>query len=78
MGEFRDVRPVEVIRALLALGGERRRGKGDHVNIKMPNGRIVTISGSTKSVKIGILLSSLRKADVSTDAFLKEIGRKSR
>ncbi|MBK9545188.1 MAG: hypothetical protein IPO51_04855 [Dehalococcoidia bacterium] len=31
MGELRDVRPTEAIRALLAAGGIRKPGKGDHV-----------------------------------------------
>ena len=57
MGELRDVRPTEAIRALLAAGGIRKPGKGDHVNIKMPNGQIVTLSGVREPIKIGIPVS---------------------
>lgn len=31
------------IKALARAGGIRRRGKGTHVNIKMPNGEPITI-----------------------------------
>jgi len=45
MGELRHVRPRDAIAALERAGGERRPGgKGDHVNITMPNGQIVTFS----------------------------------
>ena len=39
----RGVRAEEVIAAFEKAGGERRGGKGSHVNIKMPNGQLVTM-----------------------------------
>lgn len=71
MAELRDVRPWEAIAALERAGGTVRRGKGDHVNIKMPNGQIVTFSGRREPVKIGLLKAMLRKADISEDEFAR-------
>lgn len=45
------------------------KGKGDHINIKMPNGMIVTILGS-KELKIGLLKSVIKKAGLSEEEFL--------
>ncbi len=46
-----------------------RRGKGDHVNIKMPNGQIVTIPISS-DLKIGLLKSAIKKAGLDYDEFI--------
>ena len=70
MPEFRNVRPRDAIAALERAGGVLRRGgKGDHVNIKMPNGQIVTLSGRREPIKIGLLKALLRKAGISEDEF---------
>ncbi|MCQ1538278.1 toxin HicA [Methanocalculus taiwanensis] len=45
-----------------------RQGRGDHVNIKMPNGQLITISWS-KEIKIGLLKASLRKAGLTEEEF---------
>jgi predicted RNA binding protein YcfA (HicA-like mRNA interferase family) len=47
-----------------------RQGKGDHVNIKMPNGQIITIPVS-KELKIGLLKAAIKKAGLNEDAFLQ-------
>lgn len=40
---LRDIKAKDAIAALERAGGiSRRRGKGDRVNVKMPNGQIVT------------------------------------
>ena len=71
MPELRSVRPAEAINALERAGGTvRRSGKGDHVNIKMPNGQIVTFSGRRDPIKIGLLKAMLRKAGLSEDEFV--------
>ena len=76
MPELRDIRPQEAIAALERAGEiVRRTGKGDHVNIKMPNGQIVTFSGRREPIKIGLLKAMLRKAAVSEDEFLRLLGR---
>ena len=54
MPPFRNVRPRDAIAAFERAGGIRRGGKGDHVNIKMPNGRIVTIVDTREAVKVSI------------------------
>lgn len=72
------MRPEEAIRALLRAGGVRRPEKGDHINIKMPNGQVVTLSGLRSSVRIGILEAMLRKAGLSEDEFLDLLGRRKR
>ncbi len=69
------MRAEEAIKVLLAAGGARRPGKGDHVNIKMPNGRIVTLSGTRGPVRIGILKAMLRKAGMGEEEFIRLLGR---
>jgi predicted RNA binding protein YcfA (HicA-like mRNA interferase family) len=71
MGELRDVRPKDAIQALERAGGVARAGKGDHVNIKMPNGRILTLSGRKDPIKIGLLKALLRKADLTEAEFIR-------
>lgn len=60
----------EVIRAFERAGGVRRSGKGSHVNIKMPNGQLVTIPDHG-AVKTGLLQTALRKAGLTVDEFLE-------
>jgi len=72
MPELRDVRPGDAIRALERAGGVLRKGgKGDHVNIKMPNGQIITLSGKREPIKIGLLKAMLRKAGLSEADFVR-------
>jgi predicted RNA binding protein YcfA (HicA-like mRNA interferase family) len=52
-------------------GGIRKSGKGDHVNIKMPNGQIITFSGVREPIKIGLLKAMLRKAGITEDEFVQ-------
>ena len=76
MPELRDIRPAEAIAALERAGGAvLRRGKGDHVNIKMPNGQIVTFSGRREPIKVGLLKAMLRKAEIAPDEFVRLLGR---
>ena len=71
MAELRNIRPQEAIAAFERAGGVARRGRGDHVNIKMPNGQIITFSGRRAPIKIGLLKAMLRKAELSEDEFLR-------
>jgi len=41
-----------------------RQGKGDHVNIKMPDGQIITLPW-LKEIKIGLLKAAIRKSGLS-------------
>lgn len=72
MATLRDVRPKDAIAALERAGGVvRKGGKGDHVNIKMPNGQILTFSGTREPIKIGLLKAMLRKAGLSEEDFIR-------
>jgi len=64
----RSVRANEAVRAFLRAGGEYRAGRGDHVNLKMPNGRIITLR-TTGDVKIGRLKDALKEAGLTTEEF---------
>jgi len=70
LSELRGIKGKEAIKAFVKAGGVKRKGKGDHVNVKMPNGQIVTIP-SSKELKIGLLKSALKKAGLTEDEFLR-------
>ena len=74
MPELRNVRPDDAIAALERAGGAVRQGKGAHVNVKMPNGQIVTFSGTRTPIKIGLLKAMLRKAGLSEAEFVRLLG----
>ncbi len=71
MPELRNVRPRQAIAAFERAGGVCKSGKGDHVNIKMPNGQIVTFSGVREPIKIGLLKAMLRKAGLTETEFIQ-------
>ncbi len=60
----------DVVKAFVKAGGAVRQGKGDHVNIKMPNSQLITIPVSG-DLKIGLLKSAIRKAGLDDEDFLK-------
>ena len=70
MGLMRNVGGKEAVKAFVKAGGIVRQGKGDHINIKMPNGQIITIPVSG-DLKIGLLKSAIRKAGLDDEEFLK-------
>ena len=51
--ELRGVKGKEAIKAFIRAGGIEKPGKGDHINIKMPNGMIITIPDKGE-LKIGL------------------------
>ena len=67
---LRGIKGRDAIKAFLKAGGERRRGKGDHVNIKMPNGQIITIPG-VGEIKVGLLRAAIKKAGLTEEEFLQ-------
>ncbi|MDP2726312.1 MAG: type II toxin-antitoxin system HicA family toxin [Dehalococcoidia bacterium] len=72
MPESRGVRPRDAIAALERAGGVvRKGGKGDHVNIKMPNGQIITFSGKREPIKVGLLKAMLRKTGLAEEEFAR-------
>lgn len=66
----RDVTGEEAIRAFLSAGGVRCGGKGSHVNVKMCNGRIVTIPQESR-IKVGLLWDAIGKAGLSVEEFVR-------
>ena len=70
----RGVKAEAVVRAFEKAGGQRRPGKGSHVNVKMPNGQLITIPGHGE-IKVGLLQAALRKAGLSVPEFLELLGR---
>ena len=68
--ELRGIRGEDAIRVFVKAGGVRRGGKGDHVNIKMPNGRILTVPGN-RELKIGLLKGAIKKAGLTDEQFLE-------
>ena len=68
--ELRGIKAADAIKAFERAGGTGRSGKGDHVNIKMLNGRIITLQGKGE-VKVGRLKDAIREAGLTTDEFLK-------
>jgi predicted RNA binding protein YcfA (HicA-like mRNA interferase family) len=67
---LRSVSGKEAIKAFLKAGGTVRHGKGDHINVKMPNGQLITIPVSG-DLKIGLLKSAIRKAGLDDEGFMK-------
>ena len=65
-----NIKGQEAIKAFMRFGGVRREGKGDHINIKMPNGMIITIPGN-KVIKIGLLKSAIKKAGLTEEQFIE-------
>ncbi len=68
--ELRGIKAADAIRAFERAGGQMRPGKGDHVNLKMPNGRIITLR-AVGEVKLGRLRDAIREAGMTVDDFAK-------
>ena len=68
MKRFRNVKGKDAVKVFVKAGGVVRQGKGDHVNIRMPNGQLITIPVS-KELKIGLLKAAIRKSGLTEDEF---------
>lgn len=66
---LRGVGGEEAAKAFTKAGGIRRTGNGDHVNIKMPNGKLVT-RPLHRELKIGLLRAAIRKAGLTDEQCL--------
>jgi len=66
--EIRGIKGEKAINAFIKAGGIPRGGKGDHVNIKMPNGLIVTIPKKGE-LKVGFLKDAISKAKLTEQEF---------
>jgi len=49
---------------------ESERKVKNHINIKMPNGQIITIPVS-KELKVGLLKAAIRKSGLTEEEFLE-------
>jgi predicted RNA binding protein YcfA (HicA-like mRNA interferase family) len=70
LSRLRGIKGKEAIKAFVKAGGIERSGKGDHINVKMPNGQIVTMP-SSRELKIGLLKAALKKAGLTEEEFLR-------
>lgn len=68
MASLYNIKGKDAVRAFVGAGGTARPGKGDHVNIKMPNGQLITIPVAGE-VKIGLLKAAIRKAGLTEEEF---------
>jgi predicted RNA binding protein YcfA (HicA-like mRNA interferase family) len=68
--ELRGIKGKDAVKALIRAGGKKRPGKGDHINIKMPNGMIITIPGKGE-LKIGLLKAAINKAGLTEEKFVE-------
>lgn len=71
MSEGRQLRGVsgdQAVRALVRAGGTARTGKGDHVNVAMPNGVVITIPRH-RELKVGLLSAAIRRAGLTKAQF---------
>jgi len=67
--QLRGIKGKEAVKAFLKAGGVSKGGKGDQVNIKMPNGLIITIPQSGE-LKIGLIKNAIKKAGLTEEQFL--------
>jgi len=65
---LRGVSGQDAIKVFIKVGGILRGGKGDHVNIKMPDGQLITIP-DVKELKIGLLKGCIKKAGLTPEEF---------
>jgi predicted RNA binding protein YcfA (HicA-like mRNA interferase family) len=70
LSRLRGIQGRDAIKAFIRAGGIEKGGKGDHINVKMPNGQIITIPRS-KELKIGLLRAALKKAGLTEEEFLR-------
>ncbi len=68
--QLRGVKASDAIKAFEKAGGISKTGKGDHINIKMPNGRIITLRAKDE-VKVGRLRDAIREVGLTVEEFLK-------
>ena len=73
MTYLHNIKGKDAIRAFAKAGGDVRQGKGDHVNIKMPNGQLITIP-VPKELKIGLLKAAIKKAGLTEEEFASLLG----
>jgi predicted RNA binding protein YcfA (HicA-like mRNA interferase family) len=72
MKNLKGLKGQDAIKAFYKAGGVPKKGKGDHINIKMPNGQLITIPTSGE-IKIGLLKASIKKAGLTEEEYLHHL-----
>ena len=70
MPPLRDVRPRDAARAFQRAGGTLTAGGKGYINIKMPNGALVTFSATRSPMRIGLLKDMIKKAGLTDAQFM--------
>ncbi len=70
--QLRGISGERAIKAFIKAGGQKKKGKGDHVNIKMPNGQLITVPFRGE-LKIGLQKAPIKKAGLSEAEFSKHL-----
>lgn len=70
--QLRGISGERAIRAFTRAGGQKRKGKGSHINIRMPDGQLITIPFRGE-LKIGLLKAAIKKAGLSEEEFSKHL-----
>jgi len=68
--QLRGIKGDDAIKAFVGAGGVVRRGKGNHANIKMPNGTMITIP-RTGELKVGLLKAAIKRSGLTERGFLE-------
>jgi len=66
--QLRGIKSDDAIRAFVRAGGVLRMGRGNHADIKMPNGMTVTIP-RTGELKVGLMKVAIRRAGLTEERF---------
>lgn len=68
--QLRGIKGKDAVKAFVRAGGVLRGGKGNHANIKMPNGAIITIPRPAE-LKVGLVKTVIKRAGLTEKEFLK-------
>lgn len=72
MPQLRNVRQADAAKAFIKLGGQDRGTKKNYRMIRMPNGTLIELPSGT--LKIGLLISQIRRAGLTTAEFEEALG----
>jgi predicted RNA binding protein YcfA (HicA-like mRNA interferase family) len=61
----KEIKPKEIVRALLKMGFYKLHQKGSHLRLGHPDGRKVTIALHPKPISRGTLASILRQSRIT-------------
>lgn len=71
MSSLPQVRPKDLLKALLKYGFQKDHQTGSHVYIKHPDGRLTSISIHPKPIPIGTLRAILRQTKIKPEELRK-------